>query len=880
MKKIIFTTILFCAVFFTPQMMRADSAAQLGKQIGAAGTGFASSVSGNTVTVTGSHTGVTAKLSLNIDAGVTVKWGATISSTANITTLISLLGSGTFEVAGGAIAATNCNAISAENSDVTIIVSSGTVSCSTKPFLAIYTNGISSKVTISGGMVSTTTSTAVKNEGANSLVTVSGTGQVQATGNGGIAIYTMGNVHVIGGIVSATTGNAIYSGTGSTILVDGGMVFAYGNQIIGVNNVIYPSCLLGNSGGVVAWYQAAGHTTYTKGSSDDLIKSPASASVTWDKQGSMSGIYFSNGSFAGFMPVGGVTVQTPVNAETPTISVQPKGATVSVGAAVTLSVTASVSDGGALSYQWYHTSSLLLDGTAIIGATASSYSPPTSTAGTYYYYVVVKNTNNNATVNKTATAKSNTVTVTVPVCSIGTTTYTSLDDALAAVPTGGTTPTTIKLLANIDYSSYLTVSNKKITFDLNGKNLNANVGLHVEMKGNIFLSGIGNFNVTNTYINASGDKATVTNVIGGGAFARQGGELTVLGNVTATSASGVGAQSGQIGTYGGTIITIDGTITVPSTGTYIIVGTTTKTKNDYEAVTTKEGYLTYTDGSNTVWVKSAGTAPTITTTNLLLETVGTACSLTLNATGDKPITWTVSAGSLPAGLSLAATTGTISGTPTASGTFNFTVKAANATGSGTKALTMTIVAATAYTISASTLTSFGSLPIPYTQPAAQTVTVTNTGTGSVTLNQPTATNYIIGTLSTTALAAGAKATFTVQPKANLAAGNYNETISISGTGSASEKSAVSAKVDVSFTVTGGTAIETVSQATGLKAWVQNGTLHVTGLTAGKTWRVYTVTGVLVTSPSPSKGGEEVTISLPGHGLYIVQSGNWTVKVMN
>ncbi|MCL2066789.1 MAG: Ig-like domain-containing protein [Treponema sp.] len=89
-------------------------------------------------------------------------------------------------------------------------------------------------------------------------------------------------------------------------------------------------------------------------------------------------------------------------------------------------------------------------------------------------------------------------------------------------------------------------------------------------------------------------------------------------------------------------------------------------------------------------------------------------------------------------------------------------------------------AALTYEISASTLTSFGSLATPYTQPAAQTVIITNTGTGAVTLTQPTAVDYDIGTLSATAIAAGETATFTVQPKAGLAVGPHNETITISG----------------------------------------------------------------------------------------------------
>ncbi|MCL2067417.1 MAG: Ig-like domain-containing protein, partial [Treponema sp.] len=110
------------------------------------------------------------------------------------------------------------------------------------------------------------------------------------------------------------------------------------------------------------------------------------------------------------------------------------------------------------------------------------------------------------------------------------------------------------------------------------------------------------------------------------------------------------------------------------------------------------------------------------------------------------------------------------------------------------AVSETTAATLTYEISASTLTSFGSLVTPYTQPTAQTVIITNTGTGTVMLNQPTSTNYDIGTLSATAIAAGETATFTVQPKAGLAEGNHNETINITGSNDAETS------VDAEFTV--------------------------------------------------------------------------------
>jgi len=88
-----------------------------------------------------------------------------------------------------------------------------------------------------------------------------------------------------------------------------------------------------------------------------------------------------------------------------------------------------------------------------------------------------------------------------------------------------------------------------------------------------------------------------------------------------------------------------------------------------------------------------GTSPTITTGTLAGGKVGTAYSATLAATGTGPIAWTLDSGRLPVGLTLSSN-GTIAGTPTAAGTFSFTVQAANDFGSATRAYTITVAAVT------------------------------------------------------------------------------------------------------------------------------------------------------------------------------------------
>ena len=91
---------------------------------------------------------------------------------------------------------------------------------------------------------------------------------------------------------------------------------------------------------------------------------------------------------------------------------------------------------------------------------------------------------------------------------------------------------------------------------------------------------------------------------------------------------------------------------------------------------------------------------------------------------------------------------------------------------------------------------FGSVEQGYTTiPEAKTVTLTTTGS-EFSLTQPTSSNYEIGTLSSTTVASEKQATFTVQPKSGLTAGNYDETLTISGGG-------YSTSVSLKFTVNGG-----------------------------------------------------------------------------
>lgn len=135
------------------------------------------------------------------------------------------------------------------------------------------------------------------------------------------------------------------------------------------------------------------------------------------------------------------------------------------------------------------------------------------------------------------------------------------------------------------------------------------------------------------------------------------------------------------------------------------------------------------------------------------------------------------------------------GTVTAVGAGETTITVQTQDGNYTATCHVTVTQST-YSISADTTAlNFGSVYTGYAQPAAKEVTITNTGNRPQTLTLTASTgSFEVGTLTKTQLAAGEKATFTVQPKAGLAVGTYSENITVSGTGGAT------VTITASFTV--------------------------------------------------------------------------------
>jgi len=117
-----------------------------------------------------------------------------------------------------------------------------------------------------------------------------------------------------------------------------------------------------------------------------------------------------------------------------------------------------------------------------------------------------------------------------------------------------------------------------------------------------------------------------------------------------------------------------------ASGTGVISGTPT-TANTYTfRVRVTGANSLYSEKNLSLTINPAPTAPTIATSSPLPGgTAGMAYGQTFTATsGTPPYSWSVVSGSLPAGLTLASSTGIISGTPTTPNTFSFRIRVAGA----------------------------------------------------------------------------------------------------------------------------------------------------------------------------------------------------------
>ena len=139
-----------------------------------------------------------------------------------------------------------------------------------------------------------------------------------------------------------------------------------------------------------------------------------------------------------------------------------------------------------------------------------------------------------------------------------------------------------------------------------------------------------------------------------------------------------------------------GILLAPSTG--VLSGTPTSWGTSSFSVRATDA-AAGTSAVQALSISVAATAPLISTASLAAGQAGTAYSQTLAGTDPQSLAlvWGVGPGTLPSGITLAPSTGVLSGTPAAAGTYTFTVSAADAASMSTsKSLSISVAAATLY----------------------------------------------------------------------------------------------------------------------------------------------------------------------------------------
>ena len=231
------------------------------------------------VNVTGSVTGVTNGLQLNIDAGVTVRWQANYSGSTS-GELLYIESSGIFDVvSGGSLVNSGSGDTVWFRSGADFKVSGGTVS-NTGTGRAIYATVDNAKITVSGGTVSAAHNNAIEVGGANSIIDISG-GAVSGTGEA--TIYTHGEyttLTVSGGNLSGEWSAICTGGSHSSVVVNGGTL----------------------SGGVSTIYSSGGDSTVTVSGGEVRNTepyNPYTLDVAIQSSGSNSSVTIINGLVVG-----------------------------------------------------------------------------------------------------------------------------------------------------------------------------------------------------------------------------------------------------------------------------------------------------------------------------------------------------------------------------------------------------------------------------------------------------------------------------------------------------------------------------------------------------------------------------------------------------
>ena len=338
---------------------------------------------------------------------------------------------------------------------------------------------------------------------------------------------------------------------------------------------------------------------------------------------------------------------------------------------------------------------VVITGTGFTGATAVSFGGTAATGFTF-----------DSATQITATAPAGTGTVDVRVTTPSGTSATSAADQFTYVPP----PVANAVSATVAYGS----SSNSITLNITGTATSVAIATAAS-HGTASASGVsitytpaagygGPDSFTYTATNASGTSApaTVTITVSAPTIA-YAPSSPPNGTVGVAYSQSLAGASGGTGPYtysvtsgslpAGLILAADGTLS----GTPMAVASASfSVRATDSSSSTPPATGPYSSGAQPLTLNIVAPTITIAPTTLPNATAGTAYSQTVTASGGaSPYSYAVTAGALPAGLVLNTTSGTVTGTPTAAGTFNFTVTATdNGSFTGSRAYTVTIAGPT------------------------------------------------------------------------------------------------------------------------------------------------------------------------------------------
>jgi hypothetical protein len=258
----------------------------------------------------------------------------------------------------------------------------------------------------------------------------------------------------------------------------------------------------------------------------------------------------------------------------------------------------------------------------------------------------------------------------------------------------------------------------------------------------------------------------------------------------------------------------------------------------------------------------------LTTSPLPGGTVGVPYSQTLAATGGTPpySGWTVTSGSLPAGLNLIAGTGVISGTPTQAGTSNFTIKVVdNATpqGSASQQFALTINSALPPPVITSPLTASGTVGTAFSYQITATNNPTSFNAAGLPAGLSVDTNT--GIISGTPASAG---TTNVTLSATNSGGTGSATLVLI-VSQATQPPTVTLVAPVSGPVAVGTPVTITGTGFVSGAAVTFDGLPATGIT------VVSATHITATTPAHAAGPVDVVVTNPDGQSSLPLVGGFT-----